>query len=164
MAIKKEAVVKEIRELTDHELNIVNSYCSTGNYSVKRTAELLDFQEREIKTVINRPVVRSEIGLRQVAIKKNFNMSEVDILNRLWEEANNVEKGSNHNARITALVWIGKHLGMWQEKKQEEAASYTYNIVNYATASQLPTEEKLIENTQEEVSILPANVSLTSYN
>jgi hypothetical protein len=153
-----------LRVLTDHELDTVNKYCSVGNYSVKKTAELLETQEREIKNIINRPPVRAEIERRQEALKKKFKLTEVDILNKLWEEANNCEKGSNHNARITALVWIGKHLGMWQEKKQEESNSYTYNIVNYDSGIKPEQLEKIIPTNEEVVEEGLPNVSLTTYS
>jgi hypothetical protein len=157
-------VAEATRALTDHELDAVNAYCGKGSYSVKRTAEMMDTQEREIKHIIARPTVRTEITRRQDAVKRRFRIDEVDILDRLWEEANNCEKGSNHNARITALVWIGKHLGMWQEKKQEETNSYTYNIVNYDSGIKQEQLEKIVTPQEETVEEKLTNVSLTTYS
>ena len=129
--------------LTEEELNVLNCYCSNGNYICKNTAEHLGIHTNTVKAIIKRPHVLAEIAKKQEKIKKKFDMDEVDILNRLWDEANNTEKGSNHNARITALVWTGKHLGMWQEKKEKEETNYTYNIVNYATAPLAITEKEV---------------------
>ena len=43
-----------------------------------------------------------------------------------------MEMGSSQAARINALVWIGKHIGMWQEKQKEEADTRPIiNITNY---------------------------------
>jgi predicted HTH domain antitoxin len=158
------AITKTLRELTDKEKHVVNIYCSKGNYSLKKTAELLDLQFGEVKDIITRDCVRVEVEKRQSYVKKKFKMDEVDVLNRLWEEANNTEKGSNHNARITALVWIGKHLGMWQEKKEEKTDNtYTYNIINYDSGSQPKQLEKIVEQTIEQEEVLE-NVSVTKYS
>lgn len=156
------------RQLTDIELDVLNTYCSEGNYSSKRTATLLDRDYREIYTIIKREPVQEELKKRQEKLQKKFNLSEIDILNKLWDEANNYEKGANHNARITALVWIGKHLGMWQEKKEKEETQITYNIINYSSSEpeRLPNDEKVIEHQsvlQEEESFDNSNIQITNY-
>lgn len=53
------------------------------------------------------------------------------ILEKLWKEATREGAGSNHAARIQALTQLGKHLGLFEEKKETD--TYTFNIVNYSS-------------------------------
>ena len=69
-------------------------------------------------------------------------------------------------ARINALVWIGKHIGMWQEKQeQEKDTKPTINIVQYGV-SQKEAEKELnrpeVVNKKDDVT-LPEGVIITSY-
>lgn len=68
-------------------------------------------------------------------------ISQETIIERLWKEAIREGSGSNHTARIQALTLLGKHLGLFEEKKQEQ--SHTFNIINYSS------EPLKIENKEE---------------
>ncbi len=53
------------------------------------------------------------------------------ILEKLFKEAVREGPGSNHAARIQALTQLGKHLGLFEEKKDNN--SHTFNIINYSS-------------------------------
>lgn len=160
--------------LKSQEQLFVDAYCGPANYNGKKAWELVFnedptyYNELSARVLLKKPNVQSAIKKHQEKLSKKMNITEIDVLNRLWEEANAYGQGTNHNARITALVWIGKHLGMWAEKpKQVEQQSVTYNIVNYSTVENPDNNQKLIEVKQEDVieeNDIPSNVSITSYN
>lgn len=88
-------------------------------------------------------------------------INEGTIIQKLYEEAVN---GNTAASRVNALVWIGKHIGMWQDKVEKEAAP-VYNIINYGDAKvDLPKviEAEKITDEQKQVA-LPEGVSLTTY-
>jgi len=108
--------------------------------------------------IMSRPQVRRAIHTRMN--ESTFWISEGAIIDRLWKEGTEAKTAS---ARVNALVWVGKHLGMWQEKESEESKTI-YNIINYATAED--TMVKTIE--QEDVSPdklapLPEGVAVLSF-
>lgn len=83
------------------------------------------------------------------------------IIEKLFKEAIREGAGSNHAARIQALVHLGKHLGMFQEKKEDTTP--IFNIINYSgTPISIENIEKpeIIE-VQDEV---PDNIYIESYN
>jgi hypothetical protein len=80
------------------------------------------------------------------------------IIEKLYKEATREGAGSNHAARIQALTQLGKHLGLFQEKKETNA--HTFQIINYS-AEPLRIEEvpiQTIETPQLE------GMSFTSFN
>ena len=70
------------------------------------------------------------------------------VLQRLYKEAVREGSGSNHAARIQALTLLGKHLGLFEEKK--DTNQFTFNIVNYSGEQfndlPSPEESKKIED------------------
>ena len=85
------------------------------------------------------------------------------IIERLYKEAIREGAGSNHSARIQALVQLGKHLGLFQEKKEVQLP--TFQIINYGTKEEptIPTElEEQIESIKEETKDL--NIKITEYS
>jgi hypothetical protein len=82
--------------------------------------------------------------------KKAFWISEEDILKGIYEEATLVGKeGGTQQGRTQAWVYLGKHIGMFSDKKKEETAqqSITYNIVNYSDGGNL--KEKIVKGIEE---------------
>lgn len=87
------------------------------------------------------------------------------IIEKLYKEAIREGAGSNHAARITALTQLGKHFGLFQEKK--ESTSHVFNIVNYTSPTLISTShsEAIEGNVLEEVPAeLPENVVLTDFS
>lgn len=96
-----------------------------------------------------------------------LSLSPEIILEKLYKEATREGSGSNHAARIQALTQLGKHFGLFEDKKKEEA--YTFNIINYNSSpipESLNNNNKEVENTDEkdlEIASLPCNISLKEY-
>jgi len=72
------------------------------------------------------------------------------ILTLLYEEATFKGENSSHGSRITAITLLGKHLGMFVDKKEEK--NITYNLINYEGTSNPvePSKEVKEELTLEE--------------
>jgi hypothetical protein len=83
------------------------------------------------------------------------------ILTQLYKEATREGNGSNHAARIQALQILGKHLGMFTEKKAE--ASHTIQIINYGS-NEIEVKEKveILEDHSEDT--LPLNIKIEDYS
>jgi hypothetical protein len=81
------------------------------------------------------------------------------ILTQLYKEATREGNGSNHAARIQALQILGKHLGMFVEKKAD--VSHTIQIVNYGPG-EIEVKEK-VEEIEDNSTYLPDNVVLLNY-
>jgi phage terminase small subunit len=84
------------------------------------------------------------------------------IIEKLYKEATREGAGSNHAARIQALTQLGKHFGMFQEKKETNA--HTFNIINYGTIESVESVEPLSLEENEPLSALPSNIILTDYS
>lgn len=104
----------------------------------------------------NRENVKFHISLRLQEKAEALTLSPEVILTQLYKEATREGAGSNHAARIQALQILGKHLGMFAEKKED--TQHVINIINYGSQEirelEIPqgvTEEKIpelsIENT-----------------
>jgi hypothetical protein len=82
------------------------------------------------------------------------------ILEKLFKEATREDRTSSHSARINALNILGKHLGLFQEKKEVE--KFTFNIVNYSKKFN-ETEKEAMETT-DPVDTINSSIILTSYS
>ena len=91
----------------------------------------------ELKTHSNtnkyseRSNVQFHINLALQERAESLSLTPEVILDRLFHEATSYGQGTNQNARIMALQILGKHLGMFQEKKEEHSSAPIFNIVNY---------------------------------
>lgn len=165
-----------LKPLSAQERLFLDAYCGPANYNKQKALDVAYpahinnkkvLKESEANSILARPHVAYQLKKHQAEVGKQFHLSEVDILNKLWMEATREDDKAQHSARITALVWLGKHLGMFQEKKQESSgpASITYNVVNYSQA--VKSEEKIIDAPKETVedsqSLLPSNIKITNY-
>lgn len=118
--------------LTDQQAQYVEAYCTT--LDPMKAAKAIGAQyPRAMVVKMNRSKrVMAAIKERMEERRATFWLKEENIMQKLWEEANREGKGSSHAARIQALVWLGKHLGMFQEGEQRDL-NISYNIVNYAS-------------------------------
>jgi hypothetical protein len=94
---------------------------NTGKWSYHKALETL-----------SKPVVVQAIKERLTKSAPSHWMSEDIIIKKLWKEATDYSGKSSQPARINALVWIGKHFGMFQEKQKQEEKAAMINIVNYS--------------------------------
>jgi hypothetical protein len=83
------------------------------------------------------------------------------IIEKLFKEATREGAGSNHAARITALTQLGKHYGMFADKK--ESIQPIFNIISYDAPAPLVID-KVDKVIMEEQFDLPSNVELIEYN
>lgn len=88
------------------------------------------------KHVLSSEAVRRAIHSRMH--KSTAWLNEGIIVDRLFKEGMTAKSDS---ARINAFVWLGKHLGMWNDKLAEEESSITYNVVNYSVPQEAMLKE-----------------------
>jgi hypothetical protein len=105
--------------------------------------------------------VKFHISLKLQEQAEALCLSPEVILTQLYKEATREGNGSNHAARIQALQILGKHLGLFSEKKAD--VSHTIQIVNYGGEVNVSKEDVDISEVEEEDFSLPDNISLTSY-
>lgn len=121
----------------------------------------------EAMKVLNSDAVVREINQRMAQLDTAYWINEQIIIKQLWKEA--IDKGNNstQSARINALVWIGKHIGMWQEKREEAKESQpTIKIVQYGIDQdkfKQEIETKEVEDTAKDIS-LPEGITVLNYN
>ena len=153
----------------------VEAFCSSPTFNATQAAKDAGYAEASAHIrgwkLLQKPNIQKAITKRLAKRKEAFWIKEDIILKKLWEEATNTDRGSSHAARINALVWLGKHLGMWQERiPVSEESQITYNVINYSDNGQL--KEKIvdkIEENKEEVEqqkdeSLPEGIVLLDYN
>ena len=129
---------------------------------------------QKAKRLLKDPIVQAEIQKRLEILKYRVDYTSDDVLKALWSEATFKEKGSSHNARISALVWLGKHIHMFKDKEQKkESDNITYNLISYKTDQpQLIKEVKSlvldnqpeIDKVEDEVVESIENLQITKYN
>jgi len=109
----------------------------------------------------NRENVKFHISLKLQERAEALSLTPDIILSQLYKEATREGNGSNHAARIQALQILGKHLGLFTEKKAE--ASHTIQIINYGS-NEIEVKEKIerIEEIPEES--LPLNIKIEDYS
>ena len=104
--------------------------------------------------------VKFHISLKLQEKAEALSLNPEVILTQLYKEATREGQGSNHAARIQALQILGKHLGLFSEKKEE--TSHTINIINY---SDIPLKVEVEESKKEiEEEGNNNNISFTDYN
>lgn len=107
--------------------------------------------------------VKFHISLALQQKAEALSLSPELVLERLYLEATREGSGSNHAARIQALTLLGRHLGMFQEKKETD--TYTFNIVNYSdTPLALKDVEKVVELEQIETEVVENTITPTIMN
>lgn len=127
-------------ELDFQEKLYVSSYLSTLNHN---SAYLSLHPSAKGKYYSNKYEKRANIQFhiaKQVqVILESRNLNKESLLLLLYKEATDHSPSSSHGARVTAVTTLGKHLGLFSEKK-EESKSITYNIINYNENEEPPKE------------------------
>jgi len=89
------------------------------------------------KALLAKPNVQKAIQIRQERNSYEVPYTEDDIIKLMMTEATRTEEGSSHSARVSAIVQLGKHIGMFDSKgkietsEQRVSSGPTYQIVNY---------------------------------
>jgi hypothetical protein len=68
---------------------------------------------------LSKPVIADAIAAAQQARSARVQITQDDVLRGLHREATLTGEGSSHSARISAWGLIGKHLGMFVERRQQ---------------------------------------------
>ena len=165
--MSKKLATRDKFNLTDKQELFVEAFIGEcefdpiGAYKAAGYSSQSMIYSQAMKT-LNSEAVRRAIHQRMNS--STFWISEGVIIDRLFKEA---MSASNPSARINALVWVGKHIGMWKDKDEKEEGGVTYNIVNYGASEKEmkkvidaePGVEKIQENTT-----LPEGVTVLQFN
>lgn len=120
--------------------------------------EILNPQAKS-KRLMLKPNVKKSLERRQEINSYVVPYAEDDIIKAMWTEATREGKGSSHSARITALVQLGRHIGMFDtgglrgKNTDNSPSSPVFNIINYNTTTPTPSSiaEKVVsENITED--------------
>ena len=154
----------------------VEYYCSSANFNAVEAARQAGYinPDRGASRILKVRSVAKAIESRLDTRAQAAWYSEDDVLKKLWEEAKTTEgRGNTQASRVNALVWLGKHIGMWKEKiieKDNGPKKIEYNIINYATPKTLSekikdaidVEKELVEEHKNDE--LPEGVVLLDYS
>lgn len=97
---------------------------------------------REVWPHLNNPImksqslskredIRQELLRRREIEKYRVPYTEQDIIIKLLREADDFTEPRNAKNRIDAIIWLGKHIGMFIENKEPSTGNITYNIIDY---------------------------------
>jgi hypothetical protein len=134
------ARIRKEKALTPEEKLFLKIYVeSTGidSFEAIREAKIPYMNEKSARQkaqlILAKPAAQAYIEDCMNRKLVSFRLSEEEILQGIYQEAKYFGEGASHAARINAWVQLGKHFGMFSEKKQETSStpSITYNVVNY---------------------------------
>ena len=154
-----------IKNITEKQLAFVDAYFGEAEGNISKAYKIAygKGEKKPAYAVFKAPAVQALIKERREKREATSWITHDQILEGLYKEATNYENGANSASRISAWVWIGKHLGMWQEKKEEQKeANITYNIVNFSEENK--KEEKVVTVIEEEKTSLPSDVQIKDFN
>jgi hypothetical protein len=109
--------------------------------------------------------VKFHISLKLQEQAEALSLTPELILTQLLKEATREGNGSNHAARIQALQILGKHLGMFVEKKED--VSHTIQIINYGNnvdIKEIEVSEKVEQIEDVDSFYLPDNINIEDYS
>lgn len=157
---------KDTFELTPLQERFVDYFCGECEFDAVVSMKRAGYKTSSNPYSASANILKSEAvkrAIHQRMHESTFWMNEGVVIDRLFKEGMTANSAS---ARVNALVWVGKHLGMWQEKTAEDN-QITYNIVNYGTSEEdmvKTIESKPEVETNLEKAILPEGIALVSYS
>lgn len=150
--------------LTAEDKLYVRAYLSTLSHRKAHEIACPDLKAHQTNNQFSKKeAVRFHISLGLQERAEALALTPEIILEKLFKEAVREGPGSNHAARIQALTQLGKHLGLFEEKKDND--SHTFNIIDYSS-SPLAIEEvqaEALKPVETELKELPDNVLITDY-
>lgn len=162
MRYKKEIVLSEPK-VEGEEILYVRAYVHTlSHWKAYRVLYPSSSSKAPSNKFSKRANVMYHINKTMQSKAEALSLTEDDIVSLLYKEATFEGSGSNHNARIQAITLLGKSLGMFNDKKEEDDGKVVYNIVNYSNDED---NIKDIEQTSKVVEVieqtpLPSNIPL----
>lgn len=167
--MEEEEIVGEVVSYSAPRLNAleklyVRTYLSTLSHPKAHEAVSPGLAKYTISNLYsNKENVKFHISLKLQEQAEALSLTPEIILTQLFKEATREGNGSNHAARIQALQILGKHLGMFTEKKED--AQHIIQIINYGPGE---IEVKEIESEKleyaEEVSTLSPDIIIEDYS
>jgi hypothetical protein len=138
----------------------VRTYLSTHSHPKAHSAVTPNLKNpKEDNPYSRRDNVQFHISLALQERAESLLITPDLIVEKLYKEAIREGAGSNHAARIQALTQLGKHFGMFQEKKEDTTP--IFNIINYSSE---PIKIEHIEEKKTEEILLPDNIILENYS
>jgi len=105
-------------DLTSKQARFIEEYLIDLNAT--QTAIRAGYSPRCAKEIghenLTKPHIAEAIRAGQEKLSKRAQITQEDVLAGLKKEATAHGPRSSHSARVTAWVWIGKHLGMFSEQ------------------------------------------------
>jgi len=164
-----------LEKLTPKQRLFVEAYCGPAMGNASKAFRLAGYGSRNVADeaykLMHTPKIIDAIDAFKKNTKKKFFLDTSEILEGIYKEATNLEDGTQQG-RIQAWVWLGKHIGMFQEKKKEDTSQQiTYNIVNYSDSGELKekieagveeNKQTILEHKDEESVQLP--IDITDYS
>lgn len=108
--------------LTQKQWDVVNDYMTNGRNKVGAVRTALPHVKDPDTTaykMFKNPKIISEISRREDDLRRTTAHTEADLLERMWGEATSKEKGSQHSARIAALVKYADWAGYFKDGKDD---------------------------------------------
>jgi len=144
-----------MQRLTTKQSLFVDAYCGPADFNATKAYKLAGYTGtspgKQASILLNKPQVAHAIQERLDKRRASFWLTEDDILRAIHKEATYHGRGASHATRVNAWVQLGKHIGMFHEKKEEKEDNYTINITNY---NQVPQEEVKVYEHEEKEEVL----------
>lgn len=128
---------KRIKPLTEMQERFVEAFLGESYFDPIRAYDAAGYNPNtyskysDSMKILHSDAVTREINQRMTNKDTAYWINDNIIIKQLWKEATDYGDRSSQAARINALVWIGKHIGMWQEKQKEVDTRPIINITNY---------------------------------
>lgn len=157
------------RQLTPQEEIFVEHFMESKDprAAVKAAGIKTDNVKQYAGKMLARTHIQEEIKKRQSVLTASLMVTEQDVIAGLLKEAQDTGPGTSQSGRINAWIALGKHLGMFESKKEGGkggSGGTVYNIVQYNNSSAAPPpptvatitaevndalKEVVVENTEE---------------
>ncbi len=155
-------------DLPPKQRRYVELYTGPGRGNATQCAKDAGYRPgASIELMKNEKILNAIMEQNDLQRKQMFYV-EQDILEALWTEAQKEGKGTSQNGRIQALVYLGKHIGMWDDKskalkeaqEKRDQGGITYNIINFSDEKKTELENKVIEAVEDNRADVEKSISL----
>ena len=110
------------RALTYQQQMFIDAY--VAGHNATKAAIIAGYSEgsarQQASRILARDYIKEEVDRRRQDAVAKLNLSPEFVLQRLQAEANGLGPGTSAEARIKALELLGKHMGMFVEKREIE--------------------------------------------
>lgn len=165
-------MAKRIKPMTEMQERFVDAFLGESYFDPIKAYDAAGYNQNTYRKysdamkILHSDAVTREINRRMAEKDTAYWISDNLIIKQLWKEATDYGEKSSQAARINALVWIGKHIGMWQEKQQEVDTKPVIKIVQYGVSETEFKKAVKETNADEEVENvkLPEGIQVLDYS